>query len=243
MHLVSVLVPSYNHAKFIEARIDSIFGQTYKNFEVFVIDDASTDESVEKLSALRSKYDFNLIVRNSNSGSPFTAWETFANLANGEYFWICESDDVARDTFLEQMVKSFLTYNIGLAYCASELISETNSVIGQSFDYHSNHWKTNRWRREFFNFGINELLEYQIWGQTVPNMSSCLVSGPIFRNTISKFPLQKFRLSGDWLFIGLILNNANVYYTPQLLNQFRSHLSTSRARTKIDRTIQEFINV
>ena len=53
--LVSIVVPSYNHASYVEKCIESIVNQTYKNFELIVIDDGSTDKSQEILIKLQKK--------------------------------------------------------------------------------------------------------------------------------------------------------------------------------------------
>ena len=65
--LVSVVVPSYNHGLYVEKCIDSIVNQSYKNFELIVLDDGSTDNSVEILTKLQKKYGFYLEF-NKNQG-------------------------------------------------------------------------------------------------------------------------------------------------------------------------------
>jgi len=60
---VSIIVPSYNHEKFIAHCIESIIKQTYKDFELIVIDDGSSDGSRGILSALKKQYDFTLVLQ------------------------------------------------------------------------------------------------------------------------------------------------------------------------------------
>ena len=52
--LISVIVPNYNHSKFLIERLDSVFNQTYQNFEVILLDDASTDTSVSILDKYKN---------------------------------------------------------------------------------------------------------------------------------------------------------------------------------------------
>ena len=92
--LVSVIVPNYNHARYLEQRLDSVFGQTYPNFEVIILDDSSTDNSLEIIN--RYKYNPHLsqiVVNKTNSGSVFKQWAKGLSLAKGEWIWIAESDD------------------------------------------------------------------------------------------------------------------------------------------------------
>jgi len=89
--LVNVIVPSYNHEKYIEETIESIVNQTYKNIELIVIDDGSKDNSPKILAELSNKYNFTLIVRD-NKGLPATLNEGI-KLSKGKYISVCASDD------------------------------------------------------------------------------------------------------------------------------------------------------
>ena len=51
--LVSVIIPNYNHAPFLKERIDSVLNQTYQNFEVILLDDCSTDNSLKRIVRIR----------------------------------------------------------------------------------------------------------------------------------------------------------------------------------------------
>jgi len=113
--LVSVIVPSYNHEKYIEETIESIVNQTYKNIELIVIDDGSKDNSVQILSELSRKYNFTLITRD-NKGLSRTLNEGINN-ANGQYISICASDDIyllnkieKQVSFMEENLEYMMTY-------------------------------------------------------------------------------------------------------------------------------------
>ena len=121
MPLVSVIVPNYNHAPYLRQRLDSIFNQTYKNFEVIILDDCSTDNSKEIIEEYRNRPQFSHVVYNEiNSGSPFKQWAKGFELAQGEYIWIAESDDWAELNFLEELItKAELFPNLTLLFCCS----------------------------------------------------------------------------------------------------------------------------
>lgn len=239
--LVTVLVPSYNHGKYITERIESIINQCYKNFELIVIDDCSTDDSNVILNELHEKYKFKYIRRDMNSGTPFAAWKDICTLAKGEYIWICESDDVAEPVFLETAVKSLAdNQEAVIFYSNSYIINENSEKIGHTQDYFHNIWKEKRWDEDFCVDGLSELVNYQLRGQTVPNMSSALFRKDAFTKSFTSF-IQRLRLTGDWLFIGDVMKHGYVAFSHQALNCFREHEVTSRVRVKSARSQAEFI--
>jgi len=104
------VVPSYNHEKYIERCITSIYEQDYKYFELIVIDDGSTDESVKVLEKLKNKYDFYLEC-NENQGLAKTFNRGFRDLAKGKYLTFCASDDYWLPVKLSAQVK-FMEENL-----------------------------------------------------------------------------------------------------------------------------------
>lgn len=91
MPLVSVVVPCYNHEKYVKETIESIVNQTYKNIELIVIDDGSKDTSAKVIQELADKYKFTFIHR-PNKGLSATLNEG-VKLSKGKYFCACASDD------------------------------------------------------------------------------------------------------------------------------------------------------
>lgn len=81
--LVSVIVPNYNHASYLKERLDSIYQQTYQNIEVILLDDFSSDNSVEILKQYAKKYPHKtrLVVNEQNSGRVFRQWNKGLALA------------------------------------------------------------------------------------------------------------------------------------------------------------------
>ena len=100
MPTVSVVVPNYNHGRFLPQRIDSILGQTFQDFELILLDDCSTDNSRMILSSYAGDPRVRIEFNSANSGSPFKQWNKGVRLARGEYVWIAESDDYAEPRFL-----------------------------------------------------------------------------------------------------------------------------------------------
>lgn len=125
--LVSVIVPNYNHARFLDERMETILGQTYQNFEVIILDDKSTDESKEVIERYRGNAKVSAIVYNEeNSGSPFKQWYKGFQLCKGEIVWIAESDDSCEPTFLESLVPCFADEHVAFAFCRTTKVDEAD---------------------------------------------------------------------------------------------------------------------
>lgn len=238
---VTVLVPSYNHGRYIRSRIRSILDQTHSNFELIVIDDCSEDDSHSVISELQSEFGFKYLRNEQNSGSPFTAWEQICNLATGDYIWICESDDIAEPQFLETAVSQLsMSPKASMFYCNSHITDENDRLIGHTEDYFHDIWEESRWDNDFTANGIDELVQFQLRGQTVPNMSSAVFDSRAFRAAYSPF-LKRLQLTGDWLFVGEVMKHGEVLFCNKTLSRFRKHLVTSRVRVKSARSQAEFI--
>src|ERR1700692_712779 len=150
---VSVIVPNYNHAGFLRQRLDSIFGQTFQDFEVILMDDCSADASRSIISEYannsRVRTEFNV----ENSGSTFKQWNKGVRLARGEYVWIAESDDYADELLLDELV-SRLDSNpkTVFAYCRSGCVSE-DGQIGGFLDGYLSDLDAHKWTADFWADG------------------------------------------------------------------------------------------
>jgi len=128
---VSIIVPAYNDEKHLKKRLDSIFNQTYRDFEVILLDDASTDGSRQILEKYAGKPEVtHLVVNAENSGSAIQQWKKGIRLAEGDYIWIAESADFSDKTFLETLMDLFdRDKNVDLAFCASSLVDEKDKPL------------------------------------------------------------------------------------------------------------------
>ena len=103
--MISVVIPAYNSAKTLPKCIASVLGQTYTNFEVIILDDKSTDNSLEVIAKYQDNPHVSQVVVNEvNSGSTFKQWDKGISLAKGEIIWIAESDDWCELNLLYELV-------------------------------------------------------------------------------------------------------------------------------------------
>jgi alpha-1,3-rhamnosyltransferase len=127
---VSVLIPSYNHAPFVERTLRSVFKQTLPPIKLIVIDDGSKDDSVKIIEkALQDcPFDSQLIMR-ENRGLCATLNEGLL-LTDSKYFAYIGSDDVWLPSFLENRIKLLENHtNSCLAYGHAFLINENDEII------------------------------------------------------------------------------------------------------------------
>lgn len=111
--LVSIVVASYNYAKLIGETLDSLLAQTYRNFEVIVVDDGSSDESVEVIGRyVRRHKNVKLYTHEGgvNRGLPATV-KLGIEKARGEYVAFCESDDMLEPTNIEEKMRLVKRFN------------------------------------------------------------------------------------------------------------------------------------
>lgn len=215
MPKVSVIMPNYNHAPFLKERMESILAQDYGDFEVILLDDASTDASVAVLRTYESNPRVKtLIVNESNSGNTFLQWERGLKEATGEYVWIAESDDVAEPTLLSRLIAAIEKEDAVLAFCHSRWIDSEGKTISRKRDP--------IWKRTWAMDGETFIRRYLLGYSHI-----CNASAVVFRRSaalnVDMSQVAQFTASGDRLFWIRMASQGRVAYLPQTLNNFRQH--------------------
>lgn len=217
---VSVIVPNYNHALYLRQRLNSIYNQTFQDFEVIILDDCSTDNSKTIIEEYRNKPQTSHIIYSEvNSGSPFKQWAKGFDLAQGEYIWIAESDDWAEPNFLASLIyQSDFNPNLVLLFC--------NSI----WEYPDSNTSTPLTQSDFLINGKSFISKWMLYNNFISNASSVIFK----RKTLSNIsPIyQDFKGSGDYMFWILLCEQGNVFYTTESLNHFRQHPNSTTAICK-----------
>jgi glycosyltransferase involved in cell wall biosynthesis len=232
---VSVIVPCYQHAAFLRERMESIFAQTFQDFEVILLDDASTDGSADILKEYRSDPRVShLVIEQKNSGSACAQWRKGMGLARGELIWIAESDDSCEREFLSELVP-MITGKVGSAYCRSQRIDEKGRPAGDW--YWPDGLDPKLWKKDFVHQGIHLLQRAMVYRNVVPNASAC-----IFRKDLVRWNdrILTMRFAGDWIFWAELMSRCDVSYTAQRLSSFRKHGNSTRERTDMAGEIRRF---
>lgn len=218
--LVSVIVPNYNCVRYLAARMDSILNQTYTDYELILLDDASTDRSEEILAKYQTDSHVSHIVFNEkNTGSPFAQWLKGITLCTGKYIWIAEADDLADPDFLRTCVTLAEKYpDTSICYVGSYLIDAGGHIRHRD----PNHWGK-RSKKDFACFDGKRFAEYDLyWKNYIINASGVLFRREYAQRLLDS-PFASMRYCGDWLFWFEMSIQGCVVEVYKSLNYFRQH--------------------
>lgn len=244
---VSVIVPNYNYAPYLRERLSSIAGQSYPVFELIVLDDGSTDESLEVIEEFRrnSGCELQVDVNPENSGSVFAQWKKGLSLARGNYIWIAEADDIADPNFLSSVVSVAALSNAALTFTDSFQIDEGGDRIGDSYAAYCD-GSGGRFSRDFVLQGRVFLRECLSIKNTVLNVSSVLWRRDALQRAIDAVgdTIESYKVAGDWrLYAEAALADEPIAYVAQSLNGHRRHLTSVTRELDKQRHLQEIMKV
>ncbi len=116
MDLVSIIVPVYNRESDLKNCIESILNQTYKNIQLILVDDGSTDNSLYVCRNYADK-DSRIIVHHQNNSGPAAARNAGLDIAKGKYIMFVDSDDCIHQNCIEIMCDSIKQFDVRVAMC------------------------------------------------------------------------------------------------------------------------------
>lgn len=216
---VSVIIPNYCHARYLDQRILSVLDQTYQNFEVIILDDCSPDDGASKsvIEKYRENPHVSHIVYNKvNSGSPYKQWAKGVSLAKGELIWIAESDDYADEHFLEVLVPQFERgKKVSVAFCRSLLFNEDGD-IGPAYPKDI---------EERIYDGRDFIHRYCLLKAGIVNASAAVFRKDVYLSISDIY--TTFKGAADKLFWVLIAEKGDVAFVEKPYNHFRQHKNST----------------
>jgi len=230
MPKVSVIVPNFNHAQYLRERLESIYGQTYDNFEVILLDDCSSDESLVILQAYAEAYPDKTICRfnDVNSGGVFNQWKQGLELATGELVWIAESDDYCSEHFLDELVRYFNNQAVMLAFAHTEFVCGTPPQMAWTLKDSLADLGLDIWHQPFIKSAHALVKSGWAIRNIVPNVSAALFRHPGKLALLNDPQWLNLRMCGDWVFYLSVIRGGLVAYSPKVTNSYRQHsLNTS----------------
>lgn len=136
--LVSIVTPMYNSSKYILETLNSVFNQTHQHFEIILIDDASTDNT---LQCLPSDNRIKIISLKKNSGSAVARNEGI-KLAKGKYLTFLDADDLWFPNFIEKSIQTIKSSKINFVFASYKRLDENlnpllnDFIVPQKVTYH-----------------------------------------------------------------------------------------------------------
>jgi len=131
---VSILIPVYNRAKIILETLNSAINQTYKNIEVIVIDNKSTDDTFEVVKEFAESYPNVRVYQNEENIGPVRNWQLCLQYATGEYVKILWSDDLIDPTFTEKTLPYLVAHeDVGFVFTGAEVFNDDTGQRGKAY--------------------------------------------------------------------------------------------------------------
>jgi glycosyltransferase involved in cell wall biosynthesis len=236
---VSVIIPSYNHARFLRQRIDTVLKQSVPDLELILLDDCSTDGSQTIVDEFRNHPKVSAcIVNTKNSGSTFRQWARGLQHARADYVWIAESDDLALPNLLATLTQVLDAHaNVGVAYCQSAQIDDANVVIG-SWRGQMAQTPNSPWNSSFVASGPAVVRHYLLHGNVIPNASAVVFRKRHLAPEVLVEAADNYTINGDWYIWSSMLLKSDLAYVDQELNACRMHSQKGSRRN-----IENFNNI
>lgn len=131
MDLVSIITPTYNSEKYIKETISSVLSQTYQNWEMIIVDDCSTDNTVRIIEEEMEKNSRIRFIQLQENQGAAVARNTAINYANGRYIAFLDSDNLWEMNKLEVQVSFLNMNNIPFSYTSYKIINENGEETGK----------------------------------------------------------------------------------------------------------------
>ena len=131
---VSIIMPCYNTDKYLKKTMDSIFSQTFSDYELIMVDDGSTDRTPELLDEYAAAYPDVIRVFHKENGGQSTARNMAMDVACGEYILFWDSDDYAENDYIESMITAARENDSEAVISGSHYIDE-NGVVIENLNY------------------------------------------------------------------------------------------------------------
>lgn len=228
---VSVIIPNYNYARYLELRLRTVMEQTYAPYEIIIIDDKSTDSSVQAIDSIIAGSSLNIIkiVNEANSGSPFASWKQGIARAAGDLIWIAEADDYCELTFLESLVGYFQDDSVMLAWADSQRVDSYGRQISTPYrtSVYNNRIAGVNYNNDFVVPGQMLLKKGLLHFNTIPNVSAVLMRRAAIPDLSG---ISDYISVGDWWLYARIVLKGRAAYHAETLNYHRRHNDSVVAR-------------
>jgi glycosyltransferase involved in cell wall biosynthesis len=212
---ISVIIPTYNRANLLMRSINSVLNQTYKDFELIVINDGSTDNTGEIVENLRKNDERIIYIKIDNSGGPAHPKNIGIKKAQGEYIAFLDDDDEWMPTKLEKQISLFEKTNkedLTIVSCDSVVIDNKGETAVKT--------------SKITNYGLRDLLiKNSIFTGTVLVRSLAIQNIDLFD--------EKLKFLEDWdMWIRILSKDKKIEFYPEIL--FKYNVGNTNTTKKIN---------
>ena len=215
---VSVIVPSFNYEEFLPQALDSIISQTYKNWEIIVVDDNSTDSSIDIINNYIKRYPdkIKLIVKKAEEKGLGFSYKIGVKASSGEYIAFLEADDIWLEDNLEKRMKIFDNYKeVVCVFGNAKIFGEERAVKNREKNVIFHFRDINIPKQSPFYFGdqIKKKIPVRTFSATV----------------VKKDALRDIKFSNDfftwfdWWFHAQLSSKGKYFYIPEKNTLWRVH--------------------
>lgn len=222
--LISIIVPVYNSSNFLRRCVSCIFNQTYKNWELILIDDGSTDGSAVICDEYTKEDERVKVIHQQNLGASF-ARKRGIDVAKGEYLTFLDSDDIVEEDYLERLYNAMKQYGTKIAACDQIKHQEgTDVIVDKSgevmlLDNQAIH---------------NRFFKYQFWG----------FGGKIYhRSVFDDIYFPQYTINEDYVVMAQLFDRyKQMAYVPMGLYHYMTHGESLSHQKLSKRMFDEYYN-
>lgn len=224
MKKISIIVPTYNNEKYLVRCLDSLFNQDYKDIEVVVVNDGSSDDSLKILNQYNDKYSNMLLINQENSGVS-TARNNGIKAATGEYLMFVDGDDWIELDMISSMMKYMENYNADVVKCGyikDDLVNPKIVKIVNKLEIYESNFK--------YDLYDNIIKSYNF------NSACCQI---FKKNLIKNYFNKDIKMGEDLLFnLDIFTNCKMLIALPNCYYHYFDNLNSATTITSLDKVIK-----
>lgn len=219
MPKVSICIPTYNGARYIERTIRTVLSQTYGDFELIVNDDCSTDKTTQIVDRYLQTDNRIKMHANDRRLGLTGNWNRALNHASGDYIKLLCQDDLLEDSCIEKQARILDAYTqVSLVTCATKIIDSNDKVMMKRKYWHGSKMIDGR-----------KASKYSLWGVNLFGEPSALMYRKREQEKIGLYS-ERYGFVPDWDFSIRLLGEGNLYHIDEYLTRFRVNIDTESGR-------------
>lgn len=186
--LISIIIPVYNAQEYIAECLNSICKQIYSNFEVIVIDDASTDKTLDEINKIIKKDNrIKLFKNEKNMGCAYSR-NLGLQMYKGEFITYVDADDVITEDYLEKLYDNIKKFNADISICQHKKFIKNKKILENNFNKNIHVWNS---EEAIYYLSKEGKFSSALWGKMFKRKLFNKENFPIIKSASDCFILYK----------------------------------------------------